>query len=67
MDKPHVKGVGDNVVKDAADNAMSPQRMRAERKLNEVKRTAHSEVGEIKGGGRLPARSAKNDPQFRDD
>jgi hypothetical protein len=34
--------------------------------LNEAKLTARGEMGEIKGGGRLPSRSAKIDPLIRE-
>jgi hypothetical protein len=56
----HVKGVPENIVKNAEGNPISPQEMMAARKLEEAKRTA--QAGEIRGGGRMPARSAKNDP-----
>ena len=64
MDKPHVKGVGDNVVRDAEGNPISPQVMMAARKLEGAKRMA--QAGEVKGGGRMPASSAKNDPLYRE-
>ena len=61
MDKPHVKGVGDNIVKGAEGNAISPQEMMAARRLDELKRAAHGGLGDIKSGGRMPARSAMNE------
>jgi hypothetical protein len=65
MDKPHVKGVADNVVKNAEGNVITPQRMRAERKLDDVKRATHT-TREFIGGGRLPARSAMNESRPRE-
>jgi hypothetical protein len=66
MDKPHVKGVGDNVVRDAEGNPISPQVMMAARKLDDLKRAAHEGIGEIKCGGRMPARSSLNESRPRD-
>jgi hypothetical protein len=60
MDKPHVKGVADNVVKNVEGNVITPQRMRAERKLDDVKRATDT-AREFIGGGRIPARSAMNE------
>jgi hypothetical protein len=60
MEKEHIKGVPENIVKNADGNPISPQEMMAARKLEEAKRMA--QTGEVKGGGRMPARSAKNDP-----
>ena len=64
MDKPHVKGVGDNVVRDAEGNPISPQVMMAARKLDDLKRAAREGIG--KSGGRMPARSALNESRPRD-
>jgi hypothetical protein len=64
MEKEHVKGVPENFVKNAEGNPISPQEMMGAHKLEEAKRMA--QPGKIKGSGRFPARSAKNDPLYRE-